>query len=440
MSQEGSAVGADKKLGLFGATALVTGNIVGSGVFLLPATLAAFGSITLLSWIVSTLGFMALGLVFAALVRLKPQAENLVAHVREGTGPFFGFQAVILYWLCCITGNVAIAVGAAGYLGVFVSALKTPWNTGLTAAGIAALMTAINLLGPKFIGRLSGLTILIGLVPVFVIGGLGWMWFDPALWAKGWNVSHQPAAAAITGSLVQTSFGFLGVESAAIAAKVIRDPERNLGPATIAGVGVSAIVYIAACTAIFGLLPAAQLAKSGAPFADAIAHTLGPIAGAALAACALAKTVGALGGWVLVTAETSESAADQRMLPTIFGRNGGASPSRRSLVINLILMVALALVTVSPSAAKQYGFIVDISVVWNLAIYALAAVALLRFTQSLRDRLIAMFAIAFCVVVAAYSGTETLIWSGWAVAFTTALFVVMAIVNAVTRRPRRQPA
>jgi arginine:agmatine antiporter len=429
----------DKKLGLVSAAALVTGNIVGSGVFLLPATLAAFGSITLVSWILSTLGFMALGLVFAALVRLRPQAENLVAHVREGTGPFFGFQAVILYWLCCVTGNVAISVGAAGYLGVFVSALKTPWNTGLTAAGIACLMTAVNLLGPRFIGRLSGLTVLIGLIPVFVIGGLGWMWFDPALWAKAWNVSHQPAATAVTASLVQTSFGFLGVESAAIAAKVVRNPERNLGPATIAGVGLSALVYIAACTAIFGLLPVEQLARSGAPFSDAIARTLGPIAGAALAACALAKTMGALGGWVLVTAETSESAADQGMLPRIFGRDGGPSPARRSLVINLILMVVLALVTISPSAAKQYGFVVGISVVWNLAIYILACVALLRFTRDARDRFYALFAIVFCVVVAAYSGTETLIWSGWAVAFTTALFVVMAIVKGVGRL-RRQPA
>lgn len=430
---------ADKKLGLIGATALVTGNILGSAVFLLPATLAAFGSITLVSWLISTLGFMALGLVFAALVRLRPQAENLVAHVREGTGPFFGFQAVILYWLCDITGNVAIAVAAAGYLGVFISALKTPWNTSFTAAGVVAAMTALNLLGPKFIGRLSGLTILVGLIPVFVIGGLGWMWFDPALWAKAWNVSHTPAAAAVTASLVQTSFGFLGVESAAIAAKVVRNPERNLGPATIGGVAVSAVVYIAACTAIFGLLPADQLARSGAPFADAIAHTLGPVAGAALAACALVKTLGCLGGWVLVTAETSESAADQGMLPRIFGRRGaGEGPARRGLVINLILMVALALATISPSAAKQYAFVVNISVVWNLAIYAFACVALLRFTRSARDRFFAVFAIAFCIVVAAYSGTETLIWSAWALAFTTALFVVMGIVKALGRL--RQPA
>lgn len=423
----------ERQLGVFGAGALVAGNIIGAGIFMLPVTFAAFGSISLISWGIGTAGFMALGLVFGALVRVRPDAENLVAHVREGTGLFLGYQATALYWISCITGNVGIALAAAGYLGVFVSALKTPWNAGLTAIVILAVMTAVNLLGPRLIGRLSALTVIVGLVPIVVVGVLGWFWFDPALWAGAWNVSHQSATAAIGGSLVQVAGGFLGVESAVIAARVVRDPERNLGRATIGGVAVSALVYVAACTVLFGLLPADQLAKSGAPFADAMARTVGPIAGAALAACALVKTLGALGGWILVTTETSESAAEEGMLPKIFGSGGAPSPASRGLFINLVLAMAVAFFTISPSLAKQYAAIVSISVVANFAIYSLACIALLRFARDIRDRLVALGTLLFCVSVVAYSGLDTLRLAGIIIVATTALFGAMLGTAAVGR-------
>ncbi len=413
--------------------------MIGAGIFLLPASLAVFGSITLISWIIGAAGFMALGLVFGALVRVRPQADNLIAHVREGTGSFCGFQATILYWISCILGNVGVAMVSAGYLGVFFRALNTPWNTALTSAGIVTLMTAANLLGPRFIGRLSALTVLLGLVPIFLIGVLGWLWFDPALWARAWNPSHQPAIVAVTGSLVLVSAGLSGVESAAVVAKVVKDPERNLGPATVGGTAFSALVYIAACTVLFGLLPTHQLAQSAAPFADAIARTLGPVGGAVLAFCALAKSLGALGGWTLVTAETSESAADEGMLPKVFGSGGGRSPARRGLFINLALAVAVALATVSPSVAKQYALIAEIGAITNFAVYALACIALLRFTRMTRDRVLAIGSLVFCVVVVAFSGAEILHLTAITLAGTTALFVVMLITRTLGRR-RRRPA
>lgn len=403
---------------------------------MLPVTFAAFGSISLISWGIGTAGFMALGLVFGALVRVRPQAENLVAHVRDGTGLFLGFQATTLYWVSCITGNVGIALAAAGYLGVFASALNTPWNVGLTAIGIMAVMTAVNLLGARLVGRLSALTIVVGLVPILVVGVLGWFWFDPSLWAGAWNVSHHSAGAATGGALVQVAGGFLGVESAVIAAKVVRNPERNLSRATMGGVAVSALVYVAACTVLFGLLPADQLAKSGAPFADAMARTVGPIAGAALAACALAKTLGALGGWILVTTETSESAADERMLPKIFALGGARSPARIGLLINFVLAAVVVLFTISPSLAKQYAAIVSISVVANFAIYSLACVALLRFARELRDRLVALVTLLFCVVVVAFSGIDTLRLAALIIVATTALFGVMVGTSAAGRLRR----
>ena len=110
-----------RKIGPFAAGALVASNMIGSGVFLLPVTLAAIGSISLIGWLIVTAGVVVLGLVFAALARLRPAAPGLVGYVREGTGSFFGFGSAFLYWISAWAGLVAIAATAASYLGALYS-------------------------------------------------------------------------------------------------------------------------------------------------------------------------------------------------------------------------------------------------------------------------------------------------------------------------------
>jgi len=431
---------ANGKLGPFAASILVAGNMIGSGVFLLPATLAGIGSISVVGWLVTTAGVMVLAMVFANLARLRPQAAGLTGYVREGVGSFLGFQTLGLYWTSLWSGNVAIAVAAAGYLTNILAAgataghidglaqvLAHPAWGAVAAAGLVMLMVLVNLAGPRLVARLGGLTMLLGLLPILAVAVLGWAWFDTALFQKSWNVSGHSAFGAVQASVAQIVWAFLGVESAAVAARTVRDPERNIARATIGGVAAASVIYIAASAAIFGLLPAADLAKSTAPFADAVKVTLGAVSGLVIAGCAMLKAVGALGGWVLVSAETAETAAEERLFPPIFIRKADGRPPRANLLINMVLMLAVALLTASPTIAKTFNELINISVVLSTLAYGWACVALLRigWTES-RSRAWALVGLAFCVwvIVIALQDPKTLWVTLGALALASALYLL----------------
>src|SRR5512144_832298 len=112
-----------RSLGLSMATALVIGNMVGSGVFGLPASLASTGPISLLAWGFTGVGALLLALVFANLGRAYPQTGGPYAYTRRAFGDFAGFWTAWGYWIAAWAGNAAITVAFIGYLAVFWPAL-----------------------------------------------------------------------------------------------------------------------------------------------------------------------------------------------------------------------------------------------------------------------------------------------------------------------------
>jgi arginine:agmatine antiporter len=438
-----------RKIGPFAAGALVAGNMIGSGVFLLPTTLAAIGSITLIGWLIVTAGAVTLGLVFAALARLRPTAAGLVGYVREGTGSFFGFESAFLYWISAWGGLVAIAVAAAGYLGACFPVLNA--HPGVTTVGVLVVMTLLNLVGAKAVSRLSALTIVLGLAPVIVVGVAGWFYFKPDVFMASWNVLGHPgvpaippspfmsalarlgvspasATAAIGASLAAIVWAFLGVESAAVVAKAVRNPEKDVALATIGGVIFASIVYISACTAVTGVLNNSELAKSTAPFADVVARMWGPAIGILIAACAAAKATGAVGGWILVTTETAETAAESRLFPRFFLRSDLSKPPRLNLAITFVLMVGVVLLTLNPSVDKQFNTIILIAVLLSCLVYALSCVALLR-TPGARpgERMLAVVGLVFCALIVLTCDYPTLKMCGAAIVVAAVLYLVQFV-------------
>ena len=435
-----------RKIGPFAAGALVASNMIGSGVFLLPTTLAAIGSISLIGWLIVTAGVVALGLVFAALARLRPTAAGLVGYVREGTGAFFEFESAFLYWISAWGGLVAIAVAAAGYLGACFPVLNA--HPGLTTVGVLVAMTLGNLVGAKAVSRLSALTIVLGLAPVVVVGVAGWFYFKPEVFIASWNMLGHPgiapvppspfisvltrlgisttsATAAIGASLAAIVWAFLGVESAAVVSKTMRNPAKDVAIATIGGVVFASIVYVAACTAVTGVLGNAELVKSTAPFADVVARMWGPAIGVLIAACAAAKATGAVGGWIFVTTETAETAAESKLFPRFFTRRDLAKPPRLNLLLTFVLMLGVVLLTLSPSVAKQFNTIILIAVLLSCLVYALSCVSLLR-TPGARsgERVLAMVGLLFCALIVLTCDYPTLKMCGVAIMVAAVLYVV----------------
>ncbi|MDP1738104.1 MAG: amino acid permease [Caulobacter sp.] len=425
-----------RRIGPLLATLLVAGNMIGSGVFLLPATLAAIGSSTIIGWVIASAGAMLLAGVFALLAILKPTPDGLVEYPAQGLHPVFGFANWLLYWLANWVGVPAVALAITGYLSFFIPALKEPLAGVWATIGFIWLMTLANVIGARTVARLGGMTLLIGLAPIVVATVLGLVAFDADTFAAGWNVTGRPLPQTVGASLAPIFWAFLGLESASMAAAVVRDPERNIPRAALGGVGLAAVIYIAASVALMGAIPAATLAQSAAPFADAIATLAGPTAGAIIAVCAMLKAAGTLGGWILVTAEVARSGAAAGFLPRVLSSSDPARAPVRDLILTGVLLSVVIASSMSPTLGKQFAVLINISVNLSMAMYALCALSLIRFASGIADpgkrlaaRVMALGGAGFSVWVVAASDPAMLAPSLWAFAATVPLYGLVLLAR-----------
>lgn len=392
------ATAAGRSIGAVGATALVAGNMVGSGVFLLPATAAAIGSMALFGWIIVTIGALLLATVFLRLSQIEPDAE-MHAHVRRVFGAFPGWQSGFIYWISCVVGNIAIAVAVTGYLAYFFPVLTRPWVGAAMTSGVIMALVGVNFAGAGLVARLSGATLLVGLAPVVLAAIAGWIWFDPTIFMASWNVTGRSMGAALPASLSLLFWAFCGLESASVVAARVRDPGRNVPIATIAGVLVAALVYISACTALTGIEPAHSLATDSAPFARVFARIAGPISGAIVAACALLKASGTLGGWILVTAETARDGAAAGSFPRFLSRTNRNGVPVLNLLSMGAIMITIALLSLAPTLGRQFGVLINASVLFTLVAYIWCCLALIGRDRRWSSRAVALLALAFCLGV-----------------------------------------
>jgi arginine:agmatine antiporter len=397
----------NRKIGALLATALVASNMIGSGIFLLPATLAAVGSVTVIGWGLATAGALLIAVTLARLGRIAPQAGGPCTYAADTMGPYWGFQATTIYWLSCWSGNIAIAVTATSYLAAFVPVLAQPLPAAIATCALIWVVSLINIYGPRLVCQLESGAIFLGLIPILLVAVAGWWHFDAALFQASWNVQHLPVTSVVPQSLVLVFWAFTGLESASITADVVEKPHRNVPIATIGGVLLAALVYISACTVVMGLIPAADLAKSSAPFGDAVKLLFGPAAGGLITVLALIKTTGTLGGWVLLTAKTSQAGAARGLFPAWFARTDRHGIPVPGLLAMAAVMCVVVFATISPTVNAQFSKVIELSVIFSLLTYCYGCVALWKLDAAApkrwRYRLLAGAALLFCLWVIAES-------------------------------------
>ncbi|MDB5440963.1 MAG: amino acid permease [Caulobacteraceae bacterium] len=392
-----------RRLGLLAAIVLVAGNMIGSGVYLLPATLGTVGSISLISWLIASAGAIMLALVFGVLGVLRPKADGVVDYAGQALHPALGHLSWFAYWLNLWVGTSAIAVAAVGYLGFFIPALKAPTPALIATLVAVWLMSLANLIGPRLVARIGGATLVLGLAPIVLATGVGFIAFDSRIFETSWNVSGRPDTVAFTAAVAPVFWAFLGLESANVAAQVIDNPRRNLPIATVGGVVLAAVVYIAASVAIMGLVPARDLAASGAPFADAIRHVAGPLAAALVAFCAFSKASGTLGGWILLTAETGRAGAAAGFLPRFVSGTAGRPRPGRDIAVAAILMTLATLASASPTLGGQFSILINVSVILSMILYLLCALSLAALSREIERPILRLGARIAATLGAAFS-------------------------------------
>ena len=369
-------VSESNKIGLLPAILMVAGNMMGSGVFMLPANLAGIGSIAIIGWLITVVGAIALGLVFAKLTEVTTAAGGPYAYARKAFGDYMGYQTNLVYWLANVIGNVGLAVAGLGYLTPFFPALRDPLVMALAQIAVIGFFTYANILGPRVVGRMQGITTTVALFPIVGVALLGWFWFNPETYMEGWNVSGESSLTAVGMTLNFTLWAFIGVESASVSTAVVKNPAKNVPIATVVGVLLAAVCYVLSSSAIMGIIPNKELVSSSAPFSQAVSIALGSTAGKIVALCAAVGCLGSLAGWTLLVGQTAQAAAKDGLFAGIFARVNRRGVPSAGLAIVAGIMTLQVLATMSPTASEQFGKIASIAVIMTLLPYIYSSVAI----------------------------------------------------------------
>ena len=306
--------------GLPTATALVVGSVIGTGVFALPSALAPFGPISLVAFVLVTIGALALAMTFGALSKRVPGSGGPYVYARDAFGDFAGFLNAWSYWITAWAGNAAIVVALVGYVEVFTNTGHTRLLSILIAMVGLWLPAVINLSGVRNMAVTQIVTTVLKFVPLLFMATVGLL-FIRADNFGAFNASGTSATGAISAASAIALFAYLGIETASVAAGRVRNPARNVGRATILGTIGCAVVYLLGTVTVFGTVSNAALQTSTAPFTDsANAIFGGQWAGRTVAVAAVVSGLGALIGWTLVTAEMPLAAARDRLFPAQFGK------------------------------------------------------------------------------------------------------------------------
>jgi APA family basic amino acid/polyamine antiporter len=364
-------------LGFWMSLALVIGNTIGTGVFLIPATLAPYGLNSLIAWGFTALGSILLAIVFSRLSRAFPDAGGPYAYVQLAFGPLAAFLVAWGYWISIWVGNAGIATAA-------VSALTPllPWIAVVPGAAAAItiallwLLTLVNWFGIQTSGRVQTVTTVLKMLPLIAVAAVGiWSVRGTDIAAAG---SVPLSAGSVTAAATLTLWALLGFESATIPADKVANPRRTIPLATMAGTIVTALLCTMACTTVLLLVPKDVLLQSNAPFVDLANRLWGSGVGKVVAVFAAISGLGALNGWILMQGELPTAMAKNGVFPKIFARLSSRGTPGFALCFGSGLVTLLIAASYGNSMVRVFEFMILLSTTACLVMYALCALALLR--------------------------------------------------------------
>jgi len=366
-----------KKMSLIQLTFIVAVNMMGSGIIMLPTNMAQVGAISLLSWIVTAIGSMAIAYGFAQAGIFNQRTGGMSAYAEDAYGKSGFFIVFFLYFLSLAIGNVAIAISALGYLSAFLPWLSsTPITTCIGVIALLWLTTVANFGGPSVTGKIGSITVWGVIIPVGFLSFIGWFWFSSETFTAAWNPNGLSLGEGMGSSIALTLWAFLGMESAAQNSDAVENPKRDVPLACLFGTLGAAVVYVLSTTVIQGIVPNAELANSTGPFALAYAKMFNPTVGNIIMALAVMACLGSLLGWQFTIAQTGKGAAEDRMFPAFFTKVNSMGAPITGMIVLGVVQSLLALSTISPSLSEQFSVLVNLAVVTNVIPYVMSLSAL----------------------------------------------------------------
>ena len=360
----------NKKIGLITSTALVVGNMIGAGIFILPASLSKYGGISLLGWVFTASGALILAKIFSNFSKIiVNKSGGPYLYSKQGFGDFIGFLVAWGYWISTWISNAAIAIAIIGGLSFFFPILQT---NSVVAVSIGLSMiwffTWINSKGMRTTGKIQLITTVLKLLPLVFVIIFGIFFFSLDNFPE-FNMTGESNFTSFSLVAALTLYAFLGLESASIPLENIHNPEKTVPKATMYGTIISTCIYIFSTIVLFGILPTETLQNSPAPFAEAGEIIGGKYTGYFIAIGAIISGMGALNGWILILAQIPMAAAKDEMFPRIFKRKNKKGVPVLGLVVGSILSSVVMLMNFSENLVTQFTFIVNLTVLACLVPY-----------------------------------------------------------------------
>lgn len=363
-----------QKIGLLTATSLVVGNMIGVGIFVLPAVLSKYGSISILGWLFTATGALILAKIFSNFSKIiVSKSGGPYVYSKAGFGDFIGFLVAWGYWIACWVSNGAIAIAIIGAASFFVPELAT--NSVLSVSiglGLIWVFTWINSRGIKESGKVQLITTVIKILPLLFIIVFGLFFFKFENFPS-FNLTGGSNFSALSAVATLTLYAFLGIECATIPAGNIENPEKTVPRATMLGAITVTILYILGTIVLFGILPLETLQNSPAPFAEAAQIMGGDYGGYFVAIGVLISGVGVLNGWILITGQISMATAKDDLFPDYFKRENKKGAPVNGFIVGGVLSSIVMLMNYSEGLVDQFEFIVQLTVISSLLPYLFTA-------------------------------------------------------------------
>jgi APA family basic amino acid/polyamine antiporter len=417
-----------RSLGFWNVWGLVVGGAIGAAVFLLPAILAPYGSLSIIGWVVSAIAMIAVAMTLGNLARSIPKIGGPYAYGKAAFGDLAGFMIAWSFWVSVWVGVAAIAVGLTGYLGVFMPIISdNPTASAFAAISIMWLLTAINITGVKIASTLNLVLTVMKLLPLFAVGAAGLMLGEVAAIPAA-DPQGEPFVLYFAGLFLVTVGAFVGLEAGTVPADDIIDPDKTIPRALVVGAVTIAAIYILGTAGVMAVVSTEELAQSSSPFSAAASVLFGPWGAKIVALGAIVSILGVLNVTIMLTGQMPLAAAQDGLFPRHFASvNAKGAPAFALLISSLLATIVIGM-NYTGGVVAAYEALFLMTTMAAVVVYAACAAADLVLQLRAKNEGIALrwqtlmtAAIAFLVSIFAIVG------SGVQVAAYTGLLLVIGL-------------
>ncbi len=428
----------NQKIGLLAATSLVVGNIIGAGIFVLPASLGKFGSISIVGWLFTATGALILAKIFSNFSKkLKGKSGGPYIYSKVVFGDFIGFLVAWGYWISCWVNNAAIAVAIVSALSFFFPELVTnPFYATLTGLSFIWVFTFTSSKGIKSSGNIQILTTIAKLIPLVLIILFGFFIFDLETFPE-FNLTDQNDFEILPVVAVMTLYAFLGLECASIPAENIKNPEKTIPKATMVGTLISTLIYILSTIVLFGIIPAENLVNSPAPFAEAGEIIGGKNFGFLISAGAAISAIGALNGWILITSYMPMTMANDTLFPKVFAKKNKKGFPYLSLLLGSILTSIVMTMNYTDGLVDRFEFLILLTTLSTLIPYFFVSVSYILFhvekrlfkINSFRSVILGLFGSLYSLWAIFGSGIDSIVYGTILLILGIPIYLILKLKN-----------